>query len=130
MCCGGTGVLQTPEYSSKRMDLIVRHVSSILQVPVGTILGRRRTARIAWARHVCCWLARELTDMEFQDIGDCLGEKSHKTIRNSVKIVDDTRSTRPNSWETRDTTNLRAHLQKLFTPEQVEPEIAALPKAS
>jgi len=40
------------------------------------IRGRRRTVRIALARHIICYLCRELTDHSFADIGELI-ERDH-----------------------------------------------------
>jgi chromosomal replication initiation ATPase DnaA len=127
MCCKGTGILQTPEYSKDRADVIVAHVCSMLRVNKTAIMGQRKTADIAWARHVCFWLTRKLTSGSYPEIADYFQRKDHVTIMHGVRRVDNVRDTRPNSWETRDTTNLRNLLQKLFTP---EPTIVPLDKAS
>lgn len=127
ICCGGTGTVHTPEFSSEQAEAIIAHVSSILRVPKSAIMGKRKTAQIAWARHVCFWLTRHFTDSTYDQIASYYKRKHHRTVMDGIKRVEAMREVRPNSWETRDTTKLREHLAKLFAP---EPEIAVLEKAS
>lgn len=50
------------------------------------IMGRRRTRRIAHARHAICYLARLLSKMSYEEIGILLG-RDHSTIIYAVDQI-------------------------------------------
>src|ERR1044072_5829966 len=57
-------------------------------VEASDILGRRRTARIAWPRHITAYLLSEFTSGSSSHIGEILGGRDHGTILNSLNAVE------------------------------------------
>lgn len=68
--------------SDRRLSLneIISFVSERYQCPVEDIIGPKRSKEIAWARQIAVYLARELTDHSYADIGQFLGGRDHSTI--------------------------------------------------
>jgi chromosomal replication initiator protein len=52
-----------------------------------TLISRSRVARVAWARHVAMYLARELTDHSLPHIAREFGGRDHTTILHAWKRV-------------------------------------------
>lgn len=55
------------------IDRIFSLVSKRFDIPVETIKGRRRQENIVYARHICMYLIRTLTDYPLADIGAIFG---------------------------------------------------------
>ena len=52
------------------------------------IIGPRRTANIALARHVAVYLSSSLCEMTTPAIGAEFGGRDHSTVLNSIKVVE------------------------------------------
>ena len=52
------------------------------------LIGPRRTATIAFARHVAVYLANNLCEMTTPAIGSEFGGRDHSTVLNSLKVVE------------------------------------------
>jgi len=59
---------------------IQRVVASHFSLPVESLRGKRRTSAIAFARQVAMYLARQLTDLSFVEIGSRFGGRDHTTV--------------------------------------------------
>ena len=62
------------------IDQVLDIVSAYYHLSVDDIKGPRRTKKVAFARHVAMYLARDLTDMSLPQIGQSLGGRHHSTI--------------------------------------------------
>jgi chromosomal replication initiator protein len=70
------------------IDVVARHYG----LTADDLGGRKRTQKIALARHLAMFLARELTDASLPQIGEALGGRNHSTILHGcAKISDLTR---------------------------------------
>jgi hypothetical protein len=65
---------------------ILKIVAEELDVPLGAILRRGRTARVAWARQVAMYFVRDITGLEFQTIGK-LFNRDHGTVMFGCQAV-------------------------------------------
>lgn len=65
---------------------IVTLVSEYYGVPVTDLLGPKKYRQMVSARAVCVWLARELTDMTYQQIGHAMN-RDHSTIMSAHGIA-------------------------------------------
>lgn len=70
-----------------KINKIVRAVSDHYGVPADAVMAWNRTARPTHARQVAMYLARELTQASFQQIGNCLGGKDHSTVLHGHRII-------------------------------------------
>ncbi len=74
--------------STLTIDVILKEVSSLLDVKVADIKGRRRHKKVSQARQVAMYLSRKLTDKSYPDIGRAFGGKDHSTVVAAVKKVE------------------------------------------
>lgn len=52
-----------------------------------TLIGPRRFGRLAEARQVAMYLARQLTTKSYPQIGHILGNRDHTTIMHGAKLI-------------------------------------------
>lgn len=71
-----------------RIDTVQRVVEEFYHVSHEEIIGPRRTASIAFARHVAVYLANSLCEMTTPAIGAEFGGRDHSTVLNSLKVVE------------------------------------------
>ena len=69
-------------------ERIIEAVSQKYGVSVSDIKSRKRTQKIASARHITVYIIKKLTNMESTKIGEFLG-RDHSTILNSINCVED-----------------------------------------
>ncbi|MBU0683216.1 MAG: chromosomal replication initiator protein DnaA, partial [Candidatus Omnitrophica bacterium] len=62
------------------IDLIQNTVSSFCNITKESMITKKRTRAIAYPRQVAMYLARELTDHSFPDIGTFFGGRDHTTV--------------------------------------------------
>lgn len=70
------------------IDTVQRVVEEFYHVSHEEIIGPRRTASIAFARHVAVYLANSLCEMTTPAIGAEFGGRDHSTVLNSLKVVE------------------------------------------
>jgi len=64
------------------LDVLAATVA-VTGVDAEAIMGRGRSAHVAWARHSLCRVARDLTDMSLKEIGAAVGGRDHTTVLHS-----------------------------------------------
>lgn len=67
-------------------DIIAR-VAAIRGLTVTKLRGPEGHRAVASARHECCWLLRESTEMSLPEIGRALGNRHHSTILAAVRKI-------------------------------------------
>lgn len=70
------------------IDMVQRVVEEFYHVSHEELIGPRRTATIAFARHVAVYLANNLCEMTTPAIGSEFGGRDHSTVLNSLKVVE------------------------------------------
>lgn len=70
------------------IDTVQRVVEEFYHVSHEELIGPRRTANIAFARHVGVYLANSLCEMTTPAIGAEFGGRDHSTVLNSLKVVE------------------------------------------
>jgi len=70
---------------------IIDLVSSRFGVRVSDLQSRKRTKSITVPRQVCMYLARELTNHSFGEIGGFFGSRDHSTILHGSRTIAETR---------------------------------------
>ena len=68
--------------------MVQRVVEEFYHVSHEELIGPRRTATIAFARHVAVYLANNLCEMTTPAIGAEFGGRDHSTVLNSLKVVE------------------------------------------
>jgi chromosomal replication initiator protein len=74
---------------SPSIGQIQAQVASHFDLAVSDLTSPSRTARIAWARQVAIYLARELTGSPLHTIGEAFGGRNHATVLHACKRVSD-----------------------------------------
>lgn len=75
--------------SQVQLPEICEAVSGQVGVSVDDMRSRKRTQRIAFARHLSMFLARELTDMTVTEVGAFFSHRDHTTVCYAVERVHD-----------------------------------------
>ena len=81
------------------IDEIQRTVEHFYDVSHTDLIGNKRNKELMEPRHVCIWLARELTDNTLADIGKRFGGRTHATVKHSIGWVEETRRKDKNLYE-------------------------------
>ncbi|RKX67424.1 MAG: hypothetical protein DRP42_00045 [Tenericutes bacterium] len=68
------------------IKLIINEVAKYYQIPAEEIRGKSRKANIAIARHIVCYLSKELADVSLLEIAKEL-TKNHSTIISSISKI-------------------------------------------
>ncbi len=70
------------------VQAILDDVAAQYAVTKAELLGRRRHKSIALPRQVCMYLARNLTELSLQEIGNRFGGRDHTTVMHAIRHVD------------------------------------------
>jgi chromosomal replication initiator protein len=77
------------------IDSIKRAVSDRFNVSPESLVGRKRTSNIAFARQVAMYLSRMLTDLSLSDIGANFGKRDHTTVIHACDKIAEKAKTDP-----------------------------------
>jgi chromosomal replication initiator protein len=66
---------------------VIAIVAEYYKLAAADLIGRTRTAPVAYARHVAMYLLREENGLSLPIIGDHLGGRDHTTVRHGVEKV-------------------------------------------
>ncbi|MCD4685980.1 MAG: chromosomal replication initiator protein DnaA, partial [Anaerolineae bacterium] len=70
-----------------RLSQIFEAAAEYHQLSMDDILSKRRTQKIARARQIAMYLAREVTDASLPQIGEALGGRNHTTVLYGYKKI-------------------------------------------
>lgn len=73
------------------IESIQKTVSDFYKIKVGDMYSKRRPAHIARARQIAMYLAKELTQKSFPEIGEAFGGRDHTTVMHAVRRITDIR---------------------------------------
>ncbi len=73
------------------VENIQKSVADFYNIKVADMYSKRRPANIAMPRQVAMYLAKELTQKSFPEIGDLFGGRDHTTVLHAVKKISDLR---------------------------------------
>lgn len=65
---------------------VIDATAIVLNVPIGRILSKERTQRVAYARQVAMYLARQMTGQSFPKLGSIFG-RDHSTVLHACKLI-------------------------------------------
>jgi chromosomal replication initiator protein len=80
-------ILQEEARQAVTIEQIQRKVAEHFDVRLADMTSKRRPANIAFPRQVAMYLARELTKMSLNEIGDAFGGRDHGTVLHACKLV-------------------------------------------
>lgn len=69
------------------VEQIQKATADLFKIRIGDMYSKRRPANIARARQVAMYLAKEMTQKSFPEIGDAFGGRDHTTVMHAVKRV-------------------------------------------
>ncbi|MBO6010814.1 MAG: chromosomal replication initiator protein DnaA [Oscillospiraceae bacterium] len=69
-------------------ELIIERVAAFYDLPVESVTGQSRVAKIAHARMVSMYLMRKLMDLTLDVIGSYFGNKDHATVLHAIKKIE------------------------------------------
>jgi chromosomal replication initiator protein len=72
------------------IDLIISHVAKAFNVKPADLKSKKKHKLYALPRQVGMYLARELTDMSYPEIGASFGGKDHSTVIYGAKKIEKT----------------------------------------
>jgi chromosomal replication initiator protein len=73
------------------VENIQKSVADFYNIKVADMYSKRRPANIAMPRQIAMYLAKELTQKSFPEIGDLFGGRDHTTVLHAVKKISDLR---------------------------------------
>jgi len=74
------------------VENIQKSVADFFNIKVADMYSKRRPANIAMPRQIAMYLAKELTQKSFPEIGDLFGGRDHTTVLHAVKKVSELRN--------------------------------------
>lgn len=81
--------------TSVTLDIILKVVANFENTSITDIKGKKRTQKIAEARHIAIYIARELLDYSYPELGNEFGGKDHTTILSAYNKIADRIKTEP-----------------------------------
>lgn len=70
------------------IDYILETVADHFGITVKDILSSKRSNNIAYPRHICMFICRELTASPLAEIGNKLGNRHHSTVLHSIELIE------------------------------------------
>lgn len=70
------------------IDYICETVADHFGITIKDLISSKRNSNIAFPRHICMYLCRELTTNPLTEIGAKLGDRHHSTILHGVEIIE------------------------------------------
>lgn len=77
------------------IEEIQKIVADFFKIRIGDMFSKRRPANIARARQVAMYLAKELTQKSYPEIGDAFGGRDHTTVMHAAKRITELRQQDP-----------------------------------
>jgi chromosomal replication initiator protein len=81
-------LLQQEAKNVMTIDRIQKGVAEIYDIRLADMVSRKRPAAIAFPRQVAMYLARELTNLSYQEIGTAFGGRDHGTIMHACRTIE------------------------------------------
>lgn len=78
---------EEPKVHKSEAKSVLEEVARYYMIRTSDIVGKSRQKNIVIARHMTCYLLKELFNLPFQHIGRLLGDRDHTTIMNSCERI-------------------------------------------
>ena len=75
-----------------KINIIFNAVLNYYDLTKGELKGKSRKGEVVVARQFFCALARELTELSYQSIGDYVN-RDHATVMHSTRVIDNSKDT-------------------------------------
>jgi chromosomal replication initiator protein len=93
------------------MRQIIDSVSNFFGVEAADLQSERRNRSLAHPRHICMFLAREMTQLSLEDIGESFGGRDHTTVLYATTKIKD--MTKKNQSLRQTVTKLRHQIERM-----------------
>ena len=70
------------------VEYIAETVADHFGITVKDLLSSKRNFAIAFPRHICMYLCRNITDISLVEIGSRLGNRHHTTVLHGVELIE------------------------------------------
>lgn len=80
-------VMDSSSNESISIDVIQKVIADNYQISVADLKGKKRDKKFVIPRQIAIYVARELTEMAYTDIGNEFGEKDHSTIMSAYNKI-------------------------------------------
>lgn len=70
------------------IDYILEMVADHFNITINDILSKKRSNNIAYPRHICMYLCRDLTGSSLVEIGSKIGGRDHSTVIHSIDYIE------------------------------------------
>ena len=81
--------------NSVSMETILKVVANIENTSIADIKGKKRNKKIAETRHIAIYIARELLEYSYPELGNEFGGRDHSTILSAYNNIADRIKTDP-----------------------------------
>lgn len=71
-----------------KIATILETVARQLHVKVSDLQGRKRSKAVTHPRHMCVYLARQLTSQSLEEIGGYFGGRDHSTVLHAIRAIE------------------------------------------
>ena len=72
-----------------KLDIIQKVIAENYQISISELKGKKRDKKFVIPRQIAIYIARELTEMAYTDIGNEFGGKDHSTIMHAYEKIAD-----------------------------------------
>jgi chromosomal replication initiator protein len=69
------------------IDQVQKSVTDYYTIKINSLLSKKRTKDVVFARQVAIYLSRELTDLSLNSIGEAFGRRDHTTVIHSYNKI-------------------------------------------
>lgn len=69
------------------IPVLLKAVARRMNVKVADLQGKKRSKAFTYPRHVCVYLARQLTNLSLEEIGGYFGGRDHSTILHASRTI-------------------------------------------
>ncbi len=70
------------------IDLIIDTIAEYYKITSSDIVSAKRSKNLAFPRHICMYLCRNLTELSLDEIGKSLGKRDHTTVLHGIKKIE------------------------------------------
>ncbi len=81
-------VISESRPTSVTVDMIIDNVCRYYYLSADDIRGKSHKATIVRARHICMYIARQMTALSLKEIGENFSSKDHTTVLHAIKNIE------------------------------------------
>lgn len=82
-------LISTNKNNNISLDIIQKVIADAFQISVSDLKGKKRDKKYVTPRHIAIYIARQLTEISFTELGEEFGGRDHSTIMNACEKIED-----------------------------------------